>query len=117
MLARTWGASGRRVLAVDFDVNPGLELSLGSLRGDPRLPREAVVERETAQYGFCLSPDLSPADAVERHAAEGPDGIRVISFGSIERAAHDLVSTHFAVRQVAAGVWSSRLGRRRRHGG
>lgn len=103
MLVRVLAHRGRRVLACDFDVNPGLDISLGPLEGDGRLPREAVAERDDGQYGFALREDLTPRAAVERFAAVGPDGLRLLSLGSIGAADHDLAQTHYAVRQVAAG--------------
>lgn len=103
MLARHLARSGRRVLAFDFDVNPGLERSVGPLDRDPRLSPEAVTAREGAQYGHELRSDLTPTAAALAFAATGPDGLRVLSFGRITAAAHDLGATHQALRQIATG--------------
>lgn len=103
LLARVLARAGRAVLGFDYDVNPGLERSLGPLDRDPRLPPEAVTADEGAQYGHALRPDLAPAEAVRRFAATGPDGVRVLSFGRITTAFHDLGTTHRALRQIAAG--------------
>lgn len=103
MLARTLARTGRPVLAFDFDVNPGLEVSVGPLDRDPRLPAEAVTAREGAQYGHELRAGLSPTDAALTYAATGPDGLRVLSFGRITTASHDLGTTHMAVREIAEG--------------
>lgn len=106
MLVRALAEQDRLVLAVDFDVNGGLLMSLGDVDGDGRLPHDAVVPAERAdggQYGYTLRPDLSPAEAVERYAARGTAGVRLLSFGVIDRADHDLGVTHLAARKVAAG--------------
>ncbi|MDQ3532311.1 MAG: AAA family ATPase [Actinomycetota bacterium] len=101
-LARVLASRSRRVLVCDFDVNPGVELSLGPLDGDGRLPIDAAANSDVAQYGFQLRPGLSPGEAVVLYAARGPDGIRLLSFGTIDTAHHDLAQTHMAVRQIAA---------------
>ncbi|CAN5688465.1 carbon monoxide dehydrogenase accessory protein CooC [soil metagenome] len=101
-LARVLARRSRSVLVCDFDVNPGVGLSLGDLDGDGRFPFEAVAAEEGAQYGYTLRPDLSPVEAVARYAARGPEGIRLLSLGTIETAHHDLARTHMAVRQTAA---------------
>lgn len=103
MVARALAGAGRPVLACDFDVNPGLERSVGPLDRDPRLPLEAVAAREGAQYGYELRGDLDPTDAALAYAATGADGLRVLSLGRITTAAHDLATTHYALRQIAAG--------------
>lgn len=102
MLVRHLARSGP-VLAFDFDVNPGLERSVGPLDRDPRLPPEAVAARDGAQYGYELREDLTPTAAALEFAATGPDGLRVLSFGRMTTAFHDLGTTHYAVRQIADG--------------
>lgn len=102
MLVRHLARSGR-VLAFDFDVNPGLERSVGPLDHDPRLPLEAVAAREGAQYGYELREDLTPTAAALEFAATGPDGLRLLSFGRMTTAFHDLGATHYALRQIADG--------------
>lgn len=99
--ARSGDTAG--VLAFDFDVNPGLERSVGPLDRDPRLPAGAVAAREGAQYGYALRDDLDPTAAALAYAATGPHGLRVLSLGRITTAAHDLATTHYALRQIAAG--------------
>ncbi len=102
MLVRHLARSGR-VLAFDFDVNPGLERSVGPLDRDPRLSLEAVAAREGAQYGHELRGDLTPTAAAFEFAAIGPDGLRLLSFGRMTTAFHDLGTTHYALRQIADG--------------
>lgn len=103
IMARELARGGRRVLAFDFDMNPGLAISVGPLDRDPRLPSEAATASEGAQYGYTLRPELSPREAVESYAGRGPDGLRIMSFGTIDRARHDLTRTHMALREVAVG--------------
>lgn len=100
-LCRVLGRQGRIVLACDFDVNPGLAISLGAVDGDGRLPREAVTASEAGEYGYALRDDLTANEIVARYAAIGPDGIRLVSLGTIDGSTHDLAATHLATRQVA----------------
>lgn len=102
-LCRVLARQGRGVLACDFDVNPGLAISLGAVDGDGRLPREAVMASEAGEYGYALRDDLTANEMVARYAATGPDGIRLVSLGTIDGSTHDLAATHLATRQVAHG--------------
>lgn len=80
-LARMLARRGRRVLAADLDANPGLSLSLGLDLNDGGLPREALEEHGASPYGWRLSSDLRPEDAVERFAAIAPEGVRFLGLG------------------------------------
>jgi len=82
-LARVLAKRGRRVLAVDLDVNPGMSYSVGLLGRDITLPVEALEENEGAAYGWQLRTGLLPRVAVEQHAVAGPDGVAVMSVGKI----------------------------------
>jgi CO dehydrogenase maturation factor len=82
-LARQLARRGRRVLAVDLDTNPGLALSIGVAPTAGALPREALEERDGANYGWQLARGLSPRDVVDRFSAQGPDGVRVLALGKI----------------------------------
>jgi CO dehydrogenase maturation factor len=82
-LARVLARRGRRVLAVDLDVNPGLSYSVGLLGRDITLPVEALEESSGAAYGWQLRTGLLPRVAVEQHAVPGPDGVSVMSVGKI----------------------------------
>ena len=82
-LARALGRRGRRVLAVDLDVNPGMSYSVGLLGRDIALPVEALEENEGAAYGWQLRTGLLPRVAVEQFAVPGPDGVAVMSVGKI----------------------------------
>lgn len=82
-LARLLAQRGRRVLAVDFDTNPGLAYSLGVSPFTGVLPDEVVQEHPGASYGWGLREGLTPADIVEGAAVVGPDGVRFVSLGKI----------------------------------
>ena len=99
-MARLLGRRGRRVLAVDFDPNPGLELTLGLARSDAGLPEEALEEDPSKPYGWKLASGLTPADVVSRYSREAPDKVRFLGFGKIGRPQHDLAKSLTAVRQV-----------------
>lgn len=82
-LARLLARRGRRVLAVDFDTNPGLAYSLGVAPTGGALPDEAVMEHPGASYGWGLREGVASAAVVEEHAVVGPDGVRFLSLGKI----------------------------------
>jgi CO dehydrogenase maturation factor len=105
-LARTLARRGRKVLAVDLDTNPGLAFGLGIPVTEAGLPPEAVEDQPAAPYGWQLASGLTPTDAVERFASDGPDGIRFLGLGKIgaddtdkERAKRSVS----AVRQILQG--------------
>src|SRR5438876_10320799 len=77
-LARLMARRGRRVLAVDFDSNPGLALTLGLEPTDRGLPPEALEQDPSrgSAYGWRLASSVSPAEAVDRFTLEAPDGVR-----------------------------------------
>jgi CO dehydrogenase maturation factor len=103
-LARTLARRGRPVLAVDLDVNPGLAFSLGIPVTEAGLPEEALEEQPAAPYGWQLSGDVTPDEAVERFALRGPDGIRFLGLGKIGSADKDLARRSVAaIRQILVG--------------
>ena len=99
-IARAWGRSGTPVLAVDLDPNPGLALSLGVPLSDEGLPGEAVEAAEGVAYGHRLRAGLTAAEAVELYAARGPDGVRFLQVGNIDRAAHSVARNVVAIRGI-----------------
>ena len=105
-LARVLARRGRKVLAVDLDTNPGLAYTLGIPPVDDGLPEEALEESEdrpTAPYGWRLASGLTPDDAVERYSIEGPDGLRFISPGKIDKDKDVVRKNITAVQQIARG--------------
>jgi len=83
--ARALARRGTAVLAVDSDPLPGLALSIGLESDEAPIPDDAVVERQQGEEGprFRLRPGLEAAEAVERYAVTGPDGVRFLQFGKL----------------------------------
>ncbi len=104
--ARALARRGGDVLAIDSDPMPGLAFSLGLEVSDAAIPDDAVVEKQEGEAGprFRLRPDLTPADAVERFAMSGPDGVRFLQFGKLRGHAGSLVRAQFAFRQIIADL-------------
>ena len=102
-LARVLAQRGEPVLAVDLDANPGLALSLGIELSDEGLPGEAVEAAEAVAYGYRLRAGLSPAEAVELYARVGPDKVRFLQIGNIDRAAHSVARNVVAIRGILRG--------------
>ncbi len=104
--ARILARRGLPVLAVDSDPLPGLALSVGlDIDDDVRIPDEAVRERAEGEKGppYRLIEGLSAAEAVERYAVEGPDGVRFLQFGKIGGQAESgrrMFRSQVAFRQI-----------------
>ncbi len=111
--ARALARHGESVLAIDSDPMPGLAFSLGlAVTEAPPIPDDAVVERGEGEEGprFRLRPGLSGAEAVERYAVTGPDGVRFLQFGKLRTNVAPLFRAQFAFRQIVNdlpdGRWS-----------
>lgn len=111
--SRALARRGTPVLAVDSDPLPGLALSLGLESDDAPIPDDAVVERGEGERGprFKLRPGLDAAEAVERYAVTGPDGVRFLQFGKIGGAASPQIwRSQLAflqiVRELPADGWN-----------
>ena len=108
--ARTLARRGERVLALDSDPMPGLAFSVGVDVTDAGIPDEAVEEPPEGEEGprYRLRAGLNAADAVERYAATGPDGVRFLQFGKLRGPAAVLVRSQNAFRQIVAELegWS-----------
>jgi len=105
--ARALARRGESVLAIDSDPMPGLAFSLGlEIDETPPIPDDAVVERAEGESGprFRLRSDLTIADAVERYAVTGPDGVRFLQFGKLRGNVAPLVRAQFAFRQIIADL-------------
>lgn len=102
ILSRVLARRGRRVLAVDFDPNPGLAFALGLPPSDAGLPEDALeeVDPKVAPYGWRLRSGLSPAEVVERYSLAGADGVRYLTPGKIDRPGHVVGRSIGAVRTV-----------------
>jgi len=98
LLARAAGP----VLVIDSDPMPGLALSLGVPVTDAGIPDDATVERPEGEDGprFKLRPGLSASEAVERYAAKGPDGVRLLQFGKLREHVGALMRSQHAFHQI-----------------
>ncbi len=112
-LARILARTGEPVLAIDSDPMPGLAFSLGIDVSDAGIPAEAVEERaEGDEDGprFRLRRDLSPAEAVRRFAATGPDGVRFLQLGKLRGHSSELMRSqaafHSIVHDLPEEEWS-----------
>lgn len=78
--ARLLARQGRRVLALDSDLLPGLSISLGS-GPDPVDPplNQAAEQGENGRWR--LRKGVSVVSAVKRYTTEAPDGIRLMQIG------------------------------------
>jgi CO dehydrogenase maturation factor len=81
-IARLAARQGARVLAMDFDLAPGLSISLGS-GADPVEPplRRSVEQRDGGELGW--RDGIDPASAAMRFATEAPDGVRLLQRGKL----------------------------------
>lgn len=102
--ARELARRGEPVLVLDSDPMPGLALSMGLPATDAGIPDDAVVERAEDDDGprFRLRPGLSAAEAVQRHATVGPDGVRLLQFGKLGEQGRDLIRSQHAFNQIRA---------------
>jgi CO dehydrogenase maturation factor len=101
--ARLLAAQGEPVLALDSDPMPGLALSIGLPSTDAGIPDEAVEENpsdEGRRYRLCLP----AAEAVERYAATGPDGIRFLQFGKLRGGAGPVMRAQTAFLEILDGL-------------
>ena len=83
-MARILAREGRPVLALDSDLLPGLSLSLG-LGADPELPPLSEAAEKDEDGRWRLKKGIGPARAVQRYAAEAPDGVRLLQAGKTPR--------------------------------
>src|SRR5712691_9573409 len=83
-MARELASRGRRVLALDSDLMPGLALSLGAdAPAEP--PLNAAAERgEDGRWR--LRKGIGPVRAVQRYSTPAPDGIRLLQCGKVTAA-------------------------------
>jgi len=100
--ARLLAQQGEPVLVIDSDPMPGLALSLGMPVTDAGIPDDATVERAEGEDGprFTLRPGLSGEAAVDRYAAVGPDGLRLLQFGKLREHVGALMRSQHAFHQI-----------------
>ena len=88
-LARLLANRGRHVLAIDGDTNPNLAQTLGmtaSVAELTALPADLLVQRENADGTRHTELGVPVEEVLERYAAPGPPGIRLLLMGRIEHA-------------------------------
>jgi len=81
LLART---TGQAVVAIDSDPLPGLAFSLGQPSSDTPLPPELIEKvGDDPDSTWQLRAGTTVIDAIEEHAPQGPDGVRLLQFGKL----------------------------------
>ncbi len=109
IFARELARRGEEVLVLDSDPMPGLAFSIGVDATDAGIPDEAVEENPDQGPRYRLREGLTAEEAVERYAAIGPDGVRVLQFGKLRGHIAPFVPSQFAFRQIIrelpAGRW------------
>jgi CO dehydrogenase maturation factor len=98
--ARQLAATGERVLALDSDPMPGLAFSLGVRQTDAGLPDEAVEEYDADGRRRYRLRDMTGADAVDRYAVRGPDGVHVLQLGKARGPEWRNTRQHFGFQCV-----------------
>lgn len=81
-LARLLARRGRRVLALDSDMMPGLALSLGIEQPDEPPLLGAVERPEGGRWR--LRKGIGPVRAVQRYSLPAPDGVRLLTTGKTD---------------------------------
>ena len=79
-MARLLAREGRRVLALDSDLLPGLSISIGSGPDPVEPPLNAAAERDENNR-WRLKRGIGPVRAVQRYSTPAPDGIRLLQLG------------------------------------
>ena len=100
-LARMMARRGRRVLAIDNDLNPNLALTLGIpadlLSGLPTFPAEIVRRNDAGAYELAMS----LTEICDSCAVRAPDGVSLLVAAEPREAATGcLGAMHMAVRGV-----------------
>lgn len=80
-MARLLGRRGRRVLALDSDLMPGLAYSLGVAPGAVASLGDAAERSEAGRWR--LRKGIGPARAVQRYSVLAPDGVRLLEAGKL----------------------------------
>jgi len=104
-LARMMARRGRRVLAIDNDLNPNLSLTLGipaaRISDLPTFPPDFVRRTESGAYEL----SMSVAELCDTTAVEAPDGVSLLVASELREAGAGCQgATHMAVRGVIAAA-------------
>ena len=84
---------GRPVLALDVDTMPGLAYALGMPHSQARLP--AGLAGRVEGKGWQINKGLRPGRLVDRFAARGPDGLRLLELGKLPGSVEPSVTIGF----------------------
>lgn len=82
-MARVLARRGGRVLALDSDMMPGLEFSLGAR--SPAEPLLLAAAERTEDGRWRLRRGIGPVRAVQRFSITAPDGVRLLQAGKVGR--------------------------------
>lgn len=100
--ARLLAARGEPVLVIDSDPMPGLARTLGMEIADAGVPDEAVEESPGERPPYRLV--MPPAEAVERYALRGPDGIRLLQTRKLHDHVRTAIRSQHAFRSIVTGL-------------
>lgn len=81
-MARLAARRGARVLAMDFDLAPGLSVSLGT-GADPAEPPLLLASERRDDGGWRWREGVDVASAAMRFATDAPDGVRLLQRGKL----------------------------------
>ena len=105
-LARLAARDGRSVIAINADANPNLGSALGvaaEVAASVRPIPPALVSRRIGGAGLTEAVD----DVLQRHAVEGPDGVRLLGMGAPAHADEGcLCSAHAVVSSLLEDLGS-----------
>lgn len=102
--ARLLARSGELVLVLDSDPMPGVAWTLGLTPTDAGIPDEATEEGPDGGPRWRLRSELTPAEAVERFALRGPDGVRFLQFGKLHGHVGGLHRSQHAFSNISKGL-------------
>jgi len=106
-LARLRAREGRKVLALDSDLLPGIEITLGARPPHPPPLMEAALREEDGRWR--MAPGVGPVRAVQRFATDAPDGVRLLQCGkSYTEGIGEIMPAIQAFYRVIHGIGGAR---------
>ncbi len=103
-MARLVARGGKRVLALDSDLLPGLSLSLGSGPDPVEPPLLGAAEKDgDGRWGW--KKGVGAVSAAQRFATDAPDGVRLLQRGKVPREGlRAIVGSSKAFYEVVHGL-------------